>query len=235
MRLEPTSNERTNERINEWMNEWERDRQKWCQGEKTPKNMMLFCNALIRIANEKHTTSICYKSHQSHLLKAVRLFCHIEIPACLILLASSSTYANYNFSCFTRTRCVNSMGLVFNSRHSVAKSTWSPDCWVAFCIKPRNICTCYRKWEIHGTNIWVKMFLHLHVSIRFIRWVAFVCVQCTCMCFTLCYKPEWHYRLTAWIFRTVQQANALLFGPFDRRYFKIVRHLEMNILILSPN
>lgn len=65
------------------------------------QNMILFCNALIRVTIMREYTRtphietriLLYKSHYSHLLKAVRLFCHSPIPACLIL-ASSSPYAN---------------------------------------------------------------------------------------------------------------------------------------------
>lgn len=59
--------------------------------------MILFCNALVNPNRKCENTQrlFCNKSHQSHLLKTVRLFCHTEIPACLIFSIIITIYANY--------------------------------------------------------------------------------------------------------------------------------------------
>lgn len=179
------------------MNEWVNVRQPKTVSEwgKTPENMLLFCNALIRMANGKHATSICYKSHQSHLLKAVRFICHIEIPACLILVASSSPYANYNFSCSKRERCV---WRSIHKQHSVAAHSKKKEEHLITGLLSRafrrKLDTCYRKWENY-VEFRLEMCskfacLPFDCSTGCIWWVnvcllCAVCVQCAYICYIM--------------------------------------------------
>lgn len=185
----------------------------------------------------KHTTTVLLQiSSKPPAESSAVVFCHTRIPACLIL-ASSSPYANYFLRVVCMWRCcfiVQHYSTVSTEIHSIILSM---DLHVFACARAHsreNFETCKwksRKLRNSVCNFRISMFSFFNCVYHVLCACAWVCnVICVCLRACVCVCVEHSLTLS------------LLFGVFllsnvasRPKIFQILRHLKMNILILSPN